>query len=163
VVETTGRVFHFPLDASTMPITPKRLAVRVKKNYDGYHLRETMCCNPNASRETNQPNQVDGYQNRPELLRFVAHSKQCLLADTTAQLPHTFLPQSLQAKGLVSTAPPMSMSSATGCRSRRNVAAVRRFAAVVFGTRRWTVEQAVRVVASRTNAEWTFAASKWRE
>jgi hypothetical protein len=113
VVETTGRVFHFPLDASTMPITPKRLAVRVKKNYDGYHVRETMCCNPNASRETNQPNQVDGYQNRPELLRFVAHSKQCLLADTTAQLPHTFLPQSLQAKGLVSTAPPMAMSIST--------------------------------------------------
>jgi hypothetical protein len=94
---------HFRLDASTMPITPKRLAVHVKKMMDIMYRSQTLSVEST----------IDGYQNRPELLRFVAHSKQCRLADTTAQVPHTFLPQSLQAKGLLSTAPPMSMSMST--------------------------------------------------
>jgi hypothetical protein len=51
--------------------------------------------------------------------------------------------------------------SAAGCRSRRNVAAVRRFVVVAFGTRRWVVERAVRAVVSRTSAAWTFAVSRW--
>ena len=53
------------------------------------------------------------YHHRREFLPLVAHCRQCLLLDTTAQVPQTLFPQSLHANELLSTAPPMSMSAST--------------------------------------------------
>lgn len=53
------------------------------------------------------------YHHRREFRPLVAHCRQCRCVDTTAQVPQTFLPQSTQAKGLLSTAPPMSISMST--------------------------------------------------
>ncbi len=61
---------------------------------------------------------LPSYHHRLEFLPLVAHCKQCLVEDTTAQVPQTFLPQSLHAKGLCSTAPPMSISISTSISSR---------------------------------------------
>jgi hypothetical protein len=51
------------------------------------------------------------YHHRPEFRPFVAHCKQWRWVETTAQVPQTFLLQSAQANILLSTAPPMSIST----------------------------------------------------
>lgn len=51
------------------------------------------------------------YHHLLEFLPDVAHCRQCLVVETTAQVLQTFLPQSLHAKGDLSRGPLMSIST----------------------------------------------------
>lgn len=51
------------------------------------------------------------YHHRFEFLAEVAHWRQCLVFDTTAHVPQTFLPQSWQPNTLLSNGPSMSIST----------------------------------------------------
>lgn len=76
---------------------------------------QSLCYTPSqyVPFESTASSSLTAYHHLLEFLPLVAHCKQCRVEDTTAQVPHTFLPQSLHAKGLCSTAPPISMSMST--------------------------------------------------
>jgi hypothetical protein len=63
----------------------------------------------NANKKSHEAH-VEYHHHRAEFCPLAAHCKQCLLADTTAHVAQTCFPQSLHAKGLFSTAPPISIS-----------------------------------------------------
>jgi hypothetical protein len=104
----------------------------------------------------------------------------CLLriADSAflPKLPHTFHTRSCRSRCRQRDCSPQHRPCPYPClrpccrrhsaavfRSRRSVAAVRHIVVAAFGMRKWVVEPVVQVVASRTNAVWTSAASRWLE
>jgi hypothetical protein len=156
---------HFRLDASTMPITPKRLAVHVKKMMDIMYRSQTL------SVESTNRIKLMVTKTAPSCFGSLRILNNAVLLIPLRKCRTRSCRNRCRQRGCSLRRHPCPCPcrrpccrarSATGCRSRRNVAAGHRFAVVVFGTRRWAVERAVRVVASRRNAEWTFAASRWR-